>query len=497
MKKIIIIFSTLIFLAYNSFSYEGEIQSDKINIQMRKVIEKIRFKKYREAIQQLKKVIRKSPDNFRAKFLLGKCYTQIHAYEKAVNVYGNILSSSPRNLYALLEIASAYQRMYKINKSIYYYKIVEKKAPRSPYPIYGLIQAYLIKGKLVKVRQYIDTLEELKNNFRNSGLIITLFKIKILNSKNLNMEAYEIVKRALYSYGEHSRSLLMEKFQLLYDMSNLRKAEGIIDRLYKSGYKTKDVYKGLIEISLEYKNYDLAEKYVEEFNKKFGSTFRYYFYKYLISNSKKQRHDSIKYLLKSLARNRYQANVHYALVEEYIKSGKMELANQWIKEFEELFKELRGINFLKVKLLYKANKKKQSLDLLNNLINRNKNDLSFLINASYFLWTKLKNYNFALRLMKKALKLYPNNERLLNNLAYFYATVKEKSLRNPVLALRYAKRAVKLSLGLNAAFLDTLASAYFSLNNKSKAIEIQRRVIDMNPADPTFRKTLKKFIKKR
>ncbi len=492
MRKIFTVIITTLLLTHNITAYEDESYDERVKYDINKIVKDIRTKKFKKAISGLKKIIKKSPENLRAKLLLGKCYYSLHNYEKAVNVYGTILSNSPRNVYALLEIANSYQKMFKIDKAIYFYKIVKKVLKSNPYPVYGLIQANLIKGKFVKVREHLDHLEEMRMSYSQMGLIIDLFKLKILDARNMNMEAYELLERALYDYGEHNKILLLEKFDFLYDMSNLNKASELINRLYKSGYKSREVFRGLIKLSIDFKEYNKAQTYLEEYNKKFGNTHDYYYLKYMVAKKVNKTH-GIRYLLKSLARNRFQINAHYALIEEYVSGNKIILANQWLNQFMNLFKEVKGIDYLKIKIFYKMGKKKQSIILLKKLLKENDHDLSLLINASYFLWIKVKDYNFALRLMKHALNIYPNNERLLNNIAYFYATVDDKGLRKPKLALKYAKRAVKITKNLNAAFLDTLAAAYYACGKVREALETQKRVINLNPVDKSFRENILKY----
>jgi tetratricopeptide (TPR) repeat protein len=88
---------------------------------------------------------------------------------------------------------------------------------------------------------------------------------------------------------------------------------------------------------------------------------------------------------------------------------------------------------------------------------------------------------------------FPLNSRVINNLSYFYSTCPEVRLRKPSLALKLAKKAVKESNWLNAAYIDTLAAAYFVNGNRRKALELQKRALLLNPIDEDFIKNLKKY----
>mgnify|MGYP000911871797 CR=1 FL=1 len=94
--------------------------------------------------------------------------------------------------------------------------------------------------------------------------------------------------------------------------------------------------------------------------------------------------------------------------------------------------------------------------------------------------------------MINAYEKYPENPQILNNLSYFYATT-ETSHRNPQLSLKMALLAVKNTRNLNAAYLDTLAAAYFASGNKQKAKEIQETVLSMNPLNEEYQKNMQKY----
>src|SRR5262249_34840848 len=58
-------------------------------------------------------------------------------------------------------------------------------------------------------------------------------------------------------------------------------------------------------------------------------------------------------------------------------------------------------------------------------------------------------------------------------------------------ALEHATKAVQLAPA-NAGHLDTLAEVYFQRGDKDKALAAQRKVVQMDPNKPYFRKQLKR-----
>lgn len=88
--------------------------------------------------------------------------------------------------------------------------------------------------------------------------------------------------------------------------------------------------------------------------------------------------------------------------------------------------------------------------------------------------------NQAVRYWRRAIELNPNDIKTLNNLAWVLATTEDAKIKNPAEAIKYAERIVAL-LGpyQQPVFLDTLAIAYASAGNFSKAIKVTEDAIKL------------------
>ncbi|RMD65948.1 hypothetical protein D6833_02140, partial [Candidatus Parcubacteria bacterium] len=75
----------------------------------------------------------------------------------------------------------------------------------------------------------------------------------------------------------------------------------------------------------------------------------------------------------------------------------------------------------------------------------------------------------------------------LNNYAWSLLTCEPASLRNPQLALTYAKRAVEKSQASDANILDTLAHAFFLTGDHERAIESEKKALALLPANSPLR----------
>ncbi len=99
----------------------------------------------------------------------------------------------------------------------------------------------------------------------------------------------------------------------------------------------------------------------------------------------------------------------------------------------------------------------------------------------------------SLATLEEGLKTAPENDVMLNNAAWAYATAQDASLRNPPKALDYARKAVVLSKGEKANFLDTLAEALYANSLFDEAVTTEKKALALEPRSPFFPNQLKKF----
>lgn len=80
----------------------------------------------------------------------------------------------------------------------------------------------------------------------------------------------------------------------------------------------------------------------------------------------------------------------------------------------------------------------------------------------------------------------------MNNLAYLLATTNDPKIRDPKEAITLAQKAVEAEPD-NAAYVDTLATAYFQADQPDKAAEAERRALTLKPDDPSYKAALDKY----
>jgi len=91
----------------------------------------------------------------------------------------------------------------------------------------------------------------------------------------------------------------------------------------------------------------------------------------------------------------------------------------------------------------------------------------------------------AVRAGTRALELNPYDASTCNNLAWLYATSTNPALRDLPAAMVYAERAVELTQGKQAFFVDTLAEVYHrhGADHHPRARELMRQAIALAPRE--------------
>jgi predicted Zn-dependent protease len=97
-----------------------------------------------------------------------------------------------------------------------------------------------------------------------------------------------------------------------------------------------------------------------------------------------------------------------------------------------------------------------------------------------------KDYPLAERNYQTVLKLQPNNAVAYNNLAWVTAKLNKDG------AIAYAEKALAISPN-QPAFMDTLATLLSDKNESAKALEMQKKVVALQPDAPLFKLNLAKI----
>ena len=98
----------------------------------------------------------------------------------------------------------------------------------------------------------------------------------------------------------------------------------------------------------------------------------------------------------------------------------------------------------------------------------------------------------AVGLFEEAVKHYPDNAMVLNNYAWFLATVKDEKSRDAARAVVMARRAVELTNEEAGYILDTLAEALYQTGKLEEAARYAAAAAEKDPR-PEIRERARRF----
>jgi len=111
------------------------------------------------------------------------------------------------------------------------------------------------------------------------------------------------------------------------------------------------------------------------------------------------------------------------------------------------------------------------------------------------LYAEQKIYADAIGHYEQALRMDPKDAITHNNLAWLLATSEDQKFRDPVKALEHARRAVDLSGGKEASFVDTLAEAHYVNGNFQEAVKVQTRALELDPNNSELQEHMARYRK--
>ena len=196
---------------------------------------------------------------------------------------------------------------------------------------------------------------------------------------------------------------------------------------------------------------------------------------------------------------------HFSIRQRIDYLQKCEFDSRWIQRHNRKVKKSIGI-YLVAMLLIGVIGYQLNLGVIGDKLNQNflekviarelekspeNPNLYRLLGDLYYERQDYEGVRFA---YEKALELRLNDAHVLNNLAWFYATCEDESLRRPERSLSLAKLAAELET--SSQVYDTLAESYFVNGMYAEAIEVGERALKLAKDNRSYYKgQLEKFRK--
>jgi tetratricopeptide (TPR) repeat protein len=100
-----------------------------------------------------------------------------------------------------------------------------------------------------------------------------------------------------------------------------------------------------------------------------------------------------------------------------------------------------------------------------------------------------------MEMFSQGMLITPDDPELLNAAAWLAATSADSAVRNPQKAVDWARKAADATKEKNAAYMSTLAEAYFASNQIQAAQRAISVAIALEPDESAYRAQAEKFEK--
>tara|TARA_B100000131_G_scaffold290500_1_gene303322 strand:+ start:46 stop:1593 length:1548 start_codon:yes stop_codon:yes gene_type:complete len=440
--------------------------------------------KYDESIYYLNEIMEIEPSNKNSGLNLYQTFIEINNYDKAKDVLDGLKKYYPKDsdiLNSLLEIQyidknwlgliETYQIMYEnINNDEIIYRIYE------------------IGISTDNFKKVNTVLLELKNE-KNALIIIELLAA-IAEHEGKYILAIQYMEELINIAGENE-IYIINLCELYLRAENFTKIINILEPLYLNGNQSIEILRLLLIAHSMLNNIDkeivIGKLIINEYpNVKLGYETLYASY-YQLGEQQK----AIKILLKALSKFPNELFFAFHLSNLFASMGDYNKA-------EKYFKYTLGINpnFISAKyalaLMYEEMEDLNRSDsLFLHLINENQNDAIGLNDYAYVISERQKvsvdELNFAIGLVKNAIKLEPDNPAFLDTLGWIYF-----KLEMYVEAEQYLQKSLSLN-DSNTVILEHMGDVYVKMKKFKDAKKIYNKILSIESDNELIKNKIAKI----
>ena len=168
---------------------------------------------------------------------------------------------------------------------------------------------------------------------------------------------------------------------------------------------------------------------------------------------------------------------HDLLARAYSKQGNSEKAIEHFNEALRIQPDNSILHFDMSQFLARQEQYELAIEHLNEVI-KIAPDMADAYQRLGSIYRRLGKQELIVSNWNHFLKLEPESPEILNDLAWLFATSKDKNIRNPSQALKYAEKACKLTNYKHPITLDTLAVAYAATGNFQMATQVAQKALE-------------------
>jgi tetratricopeptide (TPR) repeat protein len=475
----------------------------------------LKMNRPQEAINACRTAISINPKHAEAHLLLANILSSLKQERGAIDHYKKVIELTPEKEDAYLQLAIAYLRIFEYEEAVKTLKSLVAIAPESSLAYYYLGKAYdqmkLPKEALSYYRKVIELKPDFEPVFVDIGLA--------LESQGEKSEAIKSFE-TLLQLNPHNFSVMQHLVQLYIQENRLENALDILKALISRDIGGLDTHRKAGLVYLELERYDeailefehilaqeplanqvrfyLASAYeekgeplqaIEEFSKIPPTAYNYtealghIAYLYLDNG---QGEKAVELLKVAIANDpsKFEYYLHLAGIYEGLQ--RYSAALDVLLNVESRYASEPRLHFRLAILYDKVGDKTQVINRMRRVLALTPSDPQALNYLGYTYVEMGSNLDEALKMLKEAVSLRPNDGFILDSLGWAYYKLKKYSD-----AVTYLERAVQI-VDDDPAMLDHLADAYLAMRDYANALSTYRKLQQLEPN----RKDLAEKIKK-
>lgn len=421
------------------------------------------------ALILLRKSEKKDPDNVETLDLMADCYFRLRDDENAINTYKKILKLNPYHEDARKYLIFLYKKTNNEVGLAEQYEQLNDYYGYDPENLNALADIYLKYKEFDKALDtYNQIIEKDSMNFQTQYYIGNVYKVqgKLEEARNAYLKALQIrsdyypaIQDLALLYGSEQKwqdvidvfedgrfqvdsSKVFPKLLIAQAQFYLKHYDAAREKLLpllNNANIPKDVYELIARIELEAKNYSKAKNYLN----------------YLLNQDKKNR---MAWLFLGFT---------------YLDTGNVDSAAVIFKQAHQIFPEDAIVLGFYGSSLQQLEQYNEAMPLLEKSLRLNPDNIN-AISSLAVVYETLSYFEKTDSLYEAAIQSFPDNALLLNNFSY--------SLCERGIQLDEALKMVKMALKIdpeNGAYLDTIGWIYYKLKNYNEAEKYIKQAIEV------------------
>lgn len=448
--------------------------SDAIHFEL--ALSFLRLNHLDSALNSLNRAVTISPDNFLYHELLRDLYSQNEDIEKALYHQKLIVSQDSSNVYNKFQLSILYASLDSMSQALRHLNFIEQTHGFNPAVSEMKMKIYFQQNKF----QYsLDELNKLKS-FSTDDPYLYLFESQLLFSKGYDSTAFALINEVITLHPDYTQA----RFELFHKTLLFGKPSDALEQLGQifldrsiDDFDKANLFYPLLYDKYLYNNNIPSLDSIISFGLQIHPTSPYItqiaFEHYLRSNNLIAAKDLLQFLLKE--------NPHVVNIENYTQLVQILYT---LSDFEELIDLLdRALKLfpthpdfyhIKYAIHLETNQLKEALTTLEAGIQTisDASDLSDLYGTMGDFYFDMGESKKSFKNYEKALKLNPENSRVLNNYAYYLSLIH----KNLYKALKMSSKAVELDPN-SSTFIDTKGWVLFQMKRYNEAKDVLRNAV--------------------